>query len=84
MQEEEKDKKLAFHYYQGTLNHKKELETMEWNKFQSTREEVIKATKKLNDKQKAELKREVMMSDFFIYAVLIFIVLYVAVVLFFI
>ena len=58
LQEEEKDKKLAFHYYQGTLNHKKELETMEWNKFQSTREEVIKATKKLNDKQKAELKKE--------------------------
>tara|TARA_R100000995_G_C3444036_1_gene104759 strand:- start:40 stop:276 length:237 start_codon:yes stop_codon:yes gene_type:complete len=57
LQEEEKDKKLAFHYYQGTLNHKKELETMEWNKFQSTREEVIKATKKLNDKQKAELKK---------------------------
>ena len=43
LQEEEKDKK--------------ELETMEWNKFQSTREEVIKATKKLNDKQKAELKK---------------------------
>ena len=28
LQEEEKDKKLAFHYYQGTLNHKKELENL--------------------------------------------------------
>jgi UDP-N-acetylglucosamine pyrophosphorylase len=57
LQEEEKDKKLSFHYYQSTLNDKKELETMEWNKYQSTREEVIKATKKLNEKQKAELKK---------------------------
>ena len=56
LQEEEKDKKLAFHYYQGNLNHKKELETMEWNKFQSTREEVIKATKKLTEKQRTKLQ----------------------------
>tara|TARA_Y100000768_G_C23721792_1_gene560659 strand:- start:224 stop:460 length:237 start_codon:yes stop_codon:yes gene_type:complete len=57
LQEEEKDKKLSFHYYQSTLNDKKELETMEWNKFQSTREEVIKATKKLTEKQRTELKK---------------------------
>jgi len=57
LQEEEKDKKLSFHYYQSTLNDKKELETMEWSKFQSTREEVIKATKKLTEKQRTELKK---------------------------
>lgn len=56
LQEEEKDKKLAFHYYQSTLNDKKELETMEWNKFESKREEVIKATKKLSEKQRTELQ----------------------------
>lgn len=56
LQEEEKDKKLLFHHYQSTLNDKKELETIEWNKYQSTREEVKKATKKLTEKQRTELQ----------------------------
>jgi hypothetical protein len=56
LQEEEKEEKLAFHYYQSTLNDKKELKTMEWNKFQSKREEVIEATKKLTEKQRTELQ----------------------------
>lgn len=56
LQEEEKDKKLLFHHYQSTLNDKKELETIEWNKYQSRRDEVIKATKKLSEKQRTELQ----------------------------
>ena len=56
LQEEEKDKKFLFHHYQSTLNDKKELETIEWNKYQSNREEVKKATKKLTEKQRTELQ----------------------------
>jgi len=38
------------------LNDKKELETIEWNKYQCTREEIKKATKKLTEKQRTELQ----------------------------
>ena len=56
LQEEEKDKKFLFHHYQSNLNDKKELKTIEWNKYQSNREEVKKSTKKLTEKQRTELQ----------------------------
>ena len=46
-----------FHYYQSSLNNKNQLETMTWNKFESNREEIITAEKKLTDKQIIELRK---------------------------
>jgi len=57
LEEEAKDKKLVFHYYQSNLNDKKQLETMTWNKFKSNREEITTAKKKLTDKQIIELRK---------------------------
>tara|TARA_Y100001973_G_C5150490_1_gene307841 strand:+ start:581 stop:817 length:237 start_codon:yes stop_codon:yes gene_type:complete len=57
LEKEAKDKKLVFHYYQSNLNNKNQLETMTWNKFESNREEIITAEKKLTDKQIIELRK---------------------------
>ena len=57
LEKEAKDKKLVFHYYQSSLNNKNQLETMTWNKFESNREEIITAEKKLTDKQIIELRK---------------------------
>jgi len=57
LEKEAKDKKLVFHYYQSNLNNKNQLETMTWNKFESNREEIITAKKKLTDKQIIELRK---------------------------
>jgi|TARA_R100001440_G_scaffold50041_1_gene70021 hypothetical protein len=57
LEKEAKDKKLVFHYYQSSLNNKNQLETMTWNKFESNREEIITAKKKLTDKQIIELRK---------------------------
>jgi hypothetical protein len=57
LEEEAKDKKLVFHYYQSNLNDKNQLETMTWNRFESNREEITTAKKKLTDKQIIELRK---------------------------